>query len=131
MSKLHLSVHDRKIGGVCGGLSESAGISSDLVRAAFLLSIFAGGMGIILYIILWIILPEMDFGAEAQGKRLFDAIKRSDKDRILGGVCSGLAKYLDWDVSIIRILLIIIVLLGGLGIPIYLVLWIVLPMEKE
>lgn len=131
MTKLHLSVHDRKIAGVCGGLGESTGIDSDLIRAAFLLSIFAGGMGIVLYLILWIIFPELDFGEETREKHLFAGVQRTDHGRLLAGVCSGLAEHLDWDVSIIRILLIVIVLAGGIGIPLYLILWILMPMKED
>lgn len=127
MSKLHLSVPDRKIAGVCGGLSESTGIDSDLIRAVFLFSIFAGGMGIAMYFILWILLPEIDFGSEKVKKGIFTEIYRSDTDKIVAGVCGGIARYLDWDASIIRILLVIIVLAGGVGIPIYIILWILLP----
>ena len=131
MTKLHLSVQDRKLAGVCGGLGESTGIDSDLVRAAFLLSIFVGGMGLLLYLILWIVLPEMDFGEKGKKKGIFDGLKRSDKDRILAGVCTGIANNLKWDVSIIRILLIVIVLAGGIGIPLYVILWVLIPMEEE
>ncbi len=131
MKKLHLSVHDRKIAGVCGGLGESAGVDTDIVRAVFLLSIFAGGMGIVLYFILWIVLPELDFGPVEKKPGIFNTLKRSNQDKILAGVCSGLAKYLEWDVSIIRLLLIIVVLAGGVGIPVYILLWILMPLASD
>lgn len=131
MTKLHLSVHDRKLAGICGGLGESTGIDSDLVRAAFLLSIFVGGMGLLLYLVLWIVLPEMEFEGSKTKKGIFDGLKRSDKERMMAGVCGGIAKYLDWDVSIVRILLIVIVLAGGIGIPLYIILWILMPLDDE
>jgi phage shock protein PspC (stress-responsive transcriptional regulator) len=131
MTKLHLSVQDRKLAGVCGGLGESTGIDSDLVRAAFLLSIFIGGMGLLLYLILWIVLPEMEFEGKSKKKGIFDGLKRCEKDRMLAGVCAGIANYLDWDVSIIRILLIVIILAGGIGVPLYVILWVLMPMEEE
>lgn len=57
-------------------------------------------------------------------KRLY----RDSGDKILGGVCSGLANYLNVDPSIIRILFAIITFGGfGFGILAYIFLWIVLP----
>lgn len=48
-------------------------------------------------------------------------------DRILGGVCSGLAAGLDVDPLWIRIAFVLLALLQGIGIVLYIVLWIVMP----
>jgi phage shock protein PspC (stress-responsive transcriptional regulator) len=131
MKKLHLSIPDRKIAGVCGGLGESTSIDADIIRAIFLVSIFAGGMGVILYLILWAVLPEEDYGEKIERTGIFSKLVRSRDGLMLGGVCAGIANYLEWDVSVIRLLFIIIVLAGGVGIPVYLVLWILMPVEKR
>jgi len=55
---------------------------------------------------------------------------RDPDSRIIGGVCSGMAAYWRIDSWIIRVIFIVISLPGGLGILIYLVLWIVLPEAK-
>lgn len=55
---------------------------------------------------------------------------RDPDNRIIGGVCSGMAAYWRIDPWIVRIIFIIISLPGGLGILIYLILWIVLPEAK-
>ena len=47
----------------------------------------------------------------------------------LAGVCAGLAKYLDTDPTIIRLIWIFITLLGGSGIIAYLICWLVIPEE--
>jgi len=52
---------------------------------------------------------------------------RDDNDKILGGVCGGLANYLRVDVSVVRILFAILTFGAGTGFLIYLVLWVVLP----
>lgn len=53
---------------------------------------------------------------------------RDTSDKILGGVCSGVANYLNIDPSIIRILFAIITFGGfGLGVLVYIILWIILP----
>ena len=54
---------------------------------------------------------------------------RSRRDRIIGGVCSGLATYFDVDPTVIRLIFLLAALLGGHGILIYLVLLIVMPLE--
>ena len=56
--KLHKSKSDRKLAGVCGGLAESLGIDSTIVRLVWALMICGWGIGVPLYIICAIILPE-------------------------------------------------------------------------
>jgi phage shock protein PspC (stress-responsive transcriptional regulator) len=51
---------------------------------------------------------------------------RNLNDRWLGGVCSGLAAYLGIDTTLIRVILIVL-LIGGVGLLAYLILWIVVP----
>lgn len=55
--KLHRSQTDKMIAGVCGGIAEYFGIDSTLVRLGWVLFTFAGGSGILAYIIAWIIMP--------------------------------------------------------------------------
>lgn len=55
---------------------------------------------------------------------------RSTTNRIIGGVSAGLADYFNIDPIIMRIIFILITFLGGGGIIIYIILWIVVP-EKE
>ncbi len=52
---------------------------------------------------------------------------RDSSDKIIGGVCSGIANYLNIDPAIVRILFAIISFGGGLGFLAYIILWIVLP----
>ncbi len=52
---------------------------------------------------------------------------RSQRDRMLGGVCGGLGEYLGLDPTIIRLIFILLALLGGHGILLYLILWLVIP----
>lgn len=54
---------------------------------------------------------------------------RSQTDRMLGGVCGGLAKYFDIDLTVMRLFFVILTLLGGFGPLLYLILWIVVPPE--
>ena len=54
---------ERIIGGVCSGLAEYLDIDPLLVRAVFAVLAFAGGSGVPLYVLLWLLMPEA--GAEA------------------------------------------------------------------
>lgn len=55
---LRRSRSERVIGGVCGGLGRYLGIDPVLVRIAFVVLLFAGGGGFVLYLIAWILIPE-------------------------------------------------------------------------
>jgi phage shock protein PspC (stress-responsive transcriptional regulator) len=56
-------------------------------------------------------------------------IYRSRTDKMIGGVASGLAKYFNIDVILMRLLFVIIFFAGGGGILIYVILWIIIPLE--
>jgi len=55
--QLFRSQRNKKIGGVCGGLAEYFDIDPVLVRVAFIIITLAWGFGLLMYIILWIIVP--------------------------------------------------------------------------
>ena len=59
-----------------------------------------------------------------------EGISRSRQNRIFGGVSGGLADYLSIDILVIRILFVASVFLSGIGILLYIIMWIVLPEEK-
>jgi phage shock protein C len=56
-AQLTRSETDRVIAGVAGGIAERFGLDPTLVRIAWVVSIFFGGFGILLYVVLWIALP--------------------------------------------------------------------------
>jgi len=60
-------------------------------------------------------------------KRLY----RSRSDRMIWGVCGGLAKYFDMDPTIIRVITVLSMFLGSLGIWAYIILAIVVPLEDS
>ena len=62
---LHLSIDDKKLAGVCGGLGESLVIDPNIVRVLWVFGTFMSiGVGVLLYIILALILPEKIVVAE-------------------------------------------------------------------
>jgi phage shock protein C len=62
--RLRRSRTDRVLGGVCGGLGEYLGVDAALVRIAAVLLVFAGGAGIVAYLVAWILIPEAAEGEE-------------------------------------------------------------------
>ena len=58
-------------------------------------------------------------------------VTRNENDKILGGVASGIARYINVDPLIIRLAFVALIFGEGLGIIVYLVLWILIPSEKS
>jgi phage shock protein PspC (stress-responsive transcriptional regulator) len=57
-TQLMRSEDDRVIAGVAGGIAAHLGIDSTLVRVIWVLSLFFGGLGALVYVVLWIALPR-------------------------------------------------------------------------
>jgi phage shock protein C len=54
---------------------------------------------------------------------------RIPSDGMLGGVCAGLGEYLNIDVTIVRLIFILLFLTGTAGFWIYLIMWIIVPVK--
>lgn len=52
---------------------------------------------------------------------------RSSDDRMVAGVAAGVANYVGLDISLVRILFVILTFLGGPGLFAYIILWVVMP----
>lgn len=58
IKRIYRSKEDKMIAGVCGGIAEYFEIDSVWVRLAAILTVFMNGIGLLLYIVAWIIMPE-------------------------------------------------------------------------
>ena len=58
-------------------------------------------------------------------KRLY----RSNSDKMIAGVCGGLAQYMALDPTVVRLVFILLALLGGPGLLIYIIMWLITPIE--
>lgn len=68
---------------------------------------------------------------ERKSRRAHRKFYRDTDNCILGGVASGLASYLGWDTTLVRLLLIVVLVLGfGYIIPAYLIVWLIAPEAK-
>ena len=50
--------NNKMIGGICAGIAEYLGLDPTIVRIVWVLLFFFAGFGVILYLILWIIMPK-------------------------------------------------------------------------
>lgn len=151
--RLYRDTGDKFLGGVCSGFAGYINVDPAIVRILFAIITFGGfGLGVLLYIILWIILPPKDLEGYS-GKRLF----RNPENKVIGGVSGGLAAYFGKEAWVIRLIfaapLILNILfsstgwwffhdggffpnivfgsLSGTFILAYIVLWIVLPEARS
>ena len=148
--RLYRDTSDKFVGGVCSGIAAYLNVDPAIVRILFAIITFGGfGLGFLIYILLWIILPTKDLEGYS-GKRLY----RNPDDRVIGGVAGGLAAYFNKETWIIRLIFVaplaLSILLGilrgftwnydfdifpnivfgslnGTFVLIYIVLWMVLP----
>ena len=74
-------------------------------------------------------LPGEEGGAEPEKEEVRRVLRRSLTDRSIAGVCGGLARFFSVDATLIRLLMLLLILCGGLSIWAYVVLWIVIPEE--
>ncbi|MBD1385998.1 PspC domain-containing protein [Mucilaginibacter rigui] len=59
--KLYRDEQRKTVGGVCAGLADYFGVDVSVVRVIFVLAVFLKGIGILPYIVLWIVLPKKPF----------------------------------------------------------------------
>lgn len=97
--RLYRDQNDKVLGGVCGGIANYLRVDSSIIRILFVLLGFGGGTGILIYFLLWIILPSKPLQANLT-KRLY----RNADEKVIGGVASGLAAYFDIAVWIPRLI---------------------------
>ena len=57
-------------------------------------------------------------------------LRRSRTDRSIGGVCGGIAKYFKLDSSLVRLVVLLFIIFGGLSLWIYIILWLLIPEEE-
>ncbi|MBK8984949.1 MAG: PspC domain-containing protein [Chloroflexi bacterium] len=56
-------------------------------------------------------------------------LTRSESDKMVAGICGGLAAYLDIDPVLVRLAFVALFVASGIGFPLYLILWVVMPRE--
>lgn len=68
-------------------------------------------------------------GQEAGHREGPKRLMRASGDKVIGGVCGGIAKYANIDPTLLRLVTMFLIIFGGLSLWIYIVLWILLPID--
>lgn len=98
--RLYRDTSDKILGGVCSGAANYLNIDPSIIRILFAIITFGGfGLGVLVYILFWIILPPKDLEGFT-GKKLY----RNPDDRVIGGVAGGLAAYFGKSAKTIRLI---------------------------
>jgi len=102
--RLYRDENNKLLGGVCAGLANYFNIDKTVVRILFIIFTFGFGFGFIAYLILWVAIPSSaTTHIGSVRKRLF----RDPDNKLIGGVCGGLASYFGVNVWLPRILFLI------------------------
>ena len=99
--RLYRDENHKVIGGVCSGLANYFGIDVVVVRVIFVILAFAGGLSIVPYIILWVAVPS---SATTEIGSLRKKLYRDPDDKLVAGICAGIAQYFGINVWIPRVL---------------------------
>ncbi|MFY0651966.1 MAG: PspC domain-containing protein [Cyclobacteriaceae bacterium] len=120
----------RILGGVASGIAHYFSIDPLWIRLIIMLmflNVFFGplsGMVFIAYIVLWIVIPgSYELSEDKEVKKMY----RNPDNRVLGGVASGIAAYFGVDITVIRLIFVLSIFLGGSGLILYIVLWVITP----
>ncbi|MDB5198488.1 MAG: PspC protein [Chitinophagaceae bacterium] len=97
--KLYRDANNKVLGGVCSGIAAYFNIEPIIVRLVFIFS----GIGFFAYILLWAFVPSSNSVQNGVRKRLY----RNPDNKIIAGVCSGIASYFNINVWIPRVIFLI------------------------
>ncbi len=130
-NKLRRNGSDQNLGGVCSGMASFFNVDPVLIRVLFVLLLIAFGSGVLLYLILWIVMPIAS-GEEAAYMRMQNQLRtkklfRDADARMIGGVSAGLSNYFGLDKMWIRLAFLLSLLIFGTGFWLYIILWIIVP----
>ncbi len=128
--RLMRSRTDRTCAGVCGGLAEYIDWDPTIIRLLWILALFlSGGMALFAYLVFWIIMPDAPaYAGEEAGYTHGRRLTRSRGERMLAGVCGGLAEFLGMDSTLMRVLWVVATFIsGGLTLIAYPIFWLVMP----
>jgi phage shock protein PspC (stress-responsive transcriptional regulator) len=107
--RLYRNADDKLLGGVCSGLANYMGIDPVVMRILFV--VFIGALFWV-YIVLWIIVPSQSAQTNIT-KRLY----RTADDKVIGGVCGGLAAYFNISTWIPRLIFALPLIIGIVSSP--------------
>lgn len=132
--RLYRDNQRKALAGVLAGLAHYFKVDVVWFRVIFLIGVLGlaesgiAGFLILAYIICWIAFPSNDNLTENKGIKKF---YRDPERKVVGGVASGLATYLNVDVAVLRVIFVVMVAFFGTGLIAYLIMWIASPMARS
>jgi len=105
--RLVRNADDKIIAGVCSGLANYMRIDPVIMRILFVVLFFTGGSGFLVYLILWVAVPSQSVQSNIT-KRLY----RSSDDKVIAGVCGGLAAYFNISTWVPRLIFALPLIIG-------------------
>jgi len=128
MKKIRKNPNDRVLAGVCSGIAQTYGFNPLWLRIPLAVLFFYWFPWImLLYFLAAIIIPKENVAFEELKYKRFYRIKNK---KILGGICTGLQHYTNIDVVLIRLIMFGLCFACGIGILLYLILWIISPIKE-
>ncbi|MBO9541015.1 PspC domain-containing protein [bacterium] len=126
--RLYRSTNDRIVAGLCGGLADYMRVDVAWVRLVLVLSVLLGmGAPIFFYLIAWLVIPSNPQPSDLSPNRLH----RSNRERMIAGVCGGLAETYHLDPTLVRLGMALLLIACGVAIPLYLAAWFLLPLQDQ
>ncbi len=123
---LKRDLNNRIFGGVASGIAHYLKTDPLWIRILWLF-LFFSGIGIIVYIIMWMVIDgSEDLPENDSVKKLY----RDPDNRVLGGVSAGLANYFNTDALVFRIIFVVL-FFGGISVILYPILWIIVPQASS
>jgi phage shock protein PspC (stress-responsive transcriptional regulator) len=128
LQKLRKSSSDRVFTGICGGLGEYTPVPTVAWRIAFVILTISGGVGALVYLLMWWLMPSADStGATAGHEWNLQALRRSTTDCEFEGVCGGLGEYTPIPSWLWRVAFVALVFASGIGLLAYVLIWAFVP----
>ncbi|UOG73499.1 DUF2807 domain-containing protein [Hymenobacter tibetensis] len=146
--RLYRDMANRKVAGVAAGIARYFAVNPLWIRLGFLGLLILiplafndlgwleevgeklAAISVISYVILWIALPKRYDGTPEQEDKGYKKFYRDTDTGKVGGVSAGLAAYLNTDITLIRVLFIAGLFIGGISFILYPLLWILVPEAK-
>ena len=127
--KLCLNEKEGKFLGVCAGIADFVGVEIWMIRLGFIISVIFGGWFMIpAYFIAWFFMDKDQSNNLGENLKKFKAnttinhfrnvdykkkLYKNSKERKILGVCAGVADYLEVDVTVVRIITVLAMLIPG------------------
>ena len=133
--RLYRDLQRKILGGVASGIAHYYNFDPLWLRIGILLVTFglafAGPLSAVVFIgyfIMWAVTPGNSNLEENKNLKKF---YRDPDQRVIGGVSSGLANYLNVDTMVVRIIFLVLLFGFGSGLVLYIVLWIITPVANS